>query len=578
MAQAVDPLVSDIIETAARLKTERAVFDEHWAEIHRYVFPSVTPPSRDRIARPGEKAHADVLDNTAEVANEFLAAAVTDALTPETIDWFALRVTDDEALNRDRDVAVWLEDCTSRMMSVFRSPRAGYGQASHEMRTDLVTFGTGGMGIFDAPGEGIHFVAVPLNQLFADADSRGRVIAVYRCFDLAAKEAFAQWGEAAGPTVCRSARSQSPEERARTYPFIHVVMTRRERDPSQARIDNRHKAWASVVVSVTDKVKAEESGFDHNPFVVPRWTKRAGETYGRSPAMKTLGDVKMLQRTARVNIGGAELTIRPPMLVPDDGVLGPVRMTAGGLTNVRADLLQGQGSPIRPLLNGARPDIGEELMAAIRARIDNAYFKPLIQMVRKDRMTATEVLEVMAQNQRILSPFLGRLKAEDVGPTVERVFAIMLRGGGFLPMPPQLRGRDIGVEYVSPLVKRQRLEQARGLAQFMEITTPLAAHDPTVWDNFDTDTIMRDTADIMGLYKDWMRAPGQVDAIRAERRKAQEAASRRQAVSETAGAAADAAKAAGALHQAGLIPGGMAAPGAAPALRQTLASPTEAFQ
>lgn len=558
MAGEVNPIVSDIIERAGQLKTERSTFDAHWDEIHRYVFPSITPPSRDRVTNPGEKAHAEVLDNTAENANEFLAAAVTDALTPDVIDWFQLRVTDDEDLNKDHEVAAWLEDCAARMQNVFRSPKSGYAQAAHEMRTDLVTFGTGGMAIFDTPGEGIHFVAIPLNQLFLEIDSRGRVIATYRDFELSAKVAFGQWGSAVGDTVKRSAQSKSPEERARKYRFIHAVMPRRDRDPNRARVDNRHKAFASIVVSVADKTIAEEAGFDENPFVTPRWTKRAGETYGRSPAMKALGDVKMLQRSAKVNIVGAELTMRPPLLVADDGVLGPVRMTTGGLNHIRADLMQGAANPVRPLLTGARPDIGEELMQGIRLRIENAYYKPLIQLVRKDRMTATEVLEVMAQNQRILSPFLGRLKAEDVGPTVERVFAIMLRNDAFKPMPRQLSRREIGVEYVSPMVKRQRLEQARGLAQLLEILGPIAAQDPTIMDNFDIDTIARDTADILGLYKDWVRAPQLVERMRAERRQVQEQAAKQKAANENMAAMADAVR-------------------AMPALRQTLASPTEAL-
>lgn len=558
MAGEILPIVSDVIERAGQLKAGRSGFDAHWEEIHRYIFPSITPPSRDRAGNAGEKAHTDVLDNTAETANEMLAAAVSDALTPDVIDWFTLRVTDDEDLNKDTEVASWLEDCAARMLNVFRSPSAGYAQAVHEMRTDLVTFGTGGMGIFDTPGEGIQFVAIPLAQMYLDIDSRGRVIATYRDFELTAKEAFAQWGEAAGDTVRRAAQANRPEGRNRKFRFIHAVMPRREREPGKARTDNRHKAFASIIVSVEDKCVAEETGFDENPFVTPRWTKRAGETYGRSPAMKALGDVKMLQRAARVNIGGAELTMRPPLLVADDGVLGPVRMTTGGLNHVRGDLMQGTANPIRPLLTGARPDIGEDLMQGMRIRIENAYYKPLIQLIRKDRMTATEVLEVMAQNQRILSPFLGRLKAEDVGPTVERVFAIMFRADAFRPMPDKLKGREVGVEYVSPMVKRQRLEQARGLAQFLEITAPIAAQDNTIYDNIDFDVAVRDTADIMGLYKDWVRKPELVTRMRDARRKAQEEASQRQAMAENVGTMAQAAQ-------------------ALPMLRQTLASPTEAM-
>lgn len=551
------PRAEALLDTVSRLRTEKAPLEAHCEEIHRYILPSITPPLA-RSEAMGDKAHAEVLDNTAESANDMLAAAIHDAITPEAIDWFSLRITDDESLNDDPEIGAWLEDCAARMLNVFRSPRAGYALAAHEMRVDLVTFGTGCLAVLDRPGEGIVFVAVPFAQVLLETDADGRVVGVYRDFELTAVQALRAWPDDVGPAIRRAATGRSAAERNRTFRFVHAVTRRLERDPGRAAIDNRHKPWAEEILSVTDRRILRTGGYDENPFITPRWTKRAGEPYGRSQSMKVLGDVKMLQRAARVNIAGAELAMRPPLLVSDDGVLGPVRLTAAGLNKVRGDALMGSGSPIRPLLTGARPDIGEELMAAIRQRIETTYFKPLIQLVRKDRMTATEVLEVMAQNQRILSPFLGRLKAEDVGPTVERMFAIMLRGGAFRPMPAKLSEREIGVEYVSPMVKRQRLAQAQGLAQFLEIVTPLSSLKPEVFDNLDVDRAFRDTADIMGLYKDWVRKAEVVTSIREERQQVQEQAAQRQAFAETAGAAADAAR-------------------ALPALRQTLNSPTEAF-
>ncbi len=550
-------LVADIVERVGRLRTARSGFEAHWSEIQRFVFPDASPTS-DRKVNPGEKTHAEVLDNTAEMAASMLAAAVHDALTPDSVDWFQLRVTDDESLNQDYDVALWLEDSGARMLNVFRSPSAGYALAAHEMRVDDVTLGTGGMAVLERPGDGIVFVSVPLGQLILDDDDLGRVRGVFRDFTMTARDLWSNYGEAAGEDVKRAATSTATSQREREYRVIHAVMPRRDRDPAKAAVDSRHKKFASLIVLPELKLLVEEKGFDENPYITPRWTKRAGEIYGRGCGMTALSDVKMLQRSAKVNIGGAELSMRPPMLVADDGVMGPVRMTTGGLNHVRSDLMASGNMPIRPMLTGSRPDIGEDLMAAIRARIDNAFMKPLIQLVRKDRMTATEVLEVMAQNQRILSPFLGRLKMEDVGPTIERVFGIMLRNNAFLPMPPQLVNRDIGVEYVSPMVKRQRLTQAQGLAQYLEVMAPIAAVYPAVYDNVNFDVASRDTADIMGLHLDWLRHPNERDAMRKERQDAQAQETQRQATLQGVDTMANAAR-------------------AIPALSQALNSPTEAL-
>lgn len=533
--------VNAIVARADRMRSDRGVFETHWQEIRDYIVPLAAALTRAETA--GAKAHQLVLDNSAETAHEMLAGALVSIMTPDVADWFTLRAADDR-LNRDPAAAVWLEDCAARMLGVFRAPRGGFGTAQHEKYLDVSSFGTGAMFIADRPGEGIAFTSLPLRQILLAEDAKGQVDTVYRDFILTARQAVQQWGDACGPKVTASAANA--RERDKTYRFVHAVYPRSDRDPG--RLGPRDMPFASVYVSVDDKHLMGESGFHEMPFITPRWLKRADEVYGRGPGMKALADVKMLQRTMKVTIKGVEKMVDPALLVADDGVLGPVRVNPSGINYYRAGTWS--MDPIKPLQTGGRPDLGEDFMAGIRVRIDNAFFKPLIQMIRKDRMTATEVLQVAEEGQKILGPYLGRLKSEDVGPMIERVFAIMMRANAFLPMPPSLSGAELGIEYVSPAVKAQRVSRARGLGQFAEITMPFAQLDPTIHDNLDFDRAYRDTADVLGLPKDWMRDPNQVAAMRQARADAQAAAARRQAATEGLDSAANAVRALPALRQA----------------------------
>ncbi|MEO5375939.1 MAG: portal protein [Alphaproteobacteria bacterium] len=539
--------VTEIIARADRLRSDRGTFEAHWQEIRDHIIPMAAAITRAET--PGAKSHQLVFDNSGESAHEMLAGALVGIMTPDTADWFTLRAMD-ERVNRDRDAAVWLEDCAARMLSVFRSPKGGFGTAQHEKYLDVSSFGTGAMFIADRPGAGIRFTSVPLSQVLLAEDADGAVDTVFRDFTLTARLAVDRFGRDAGPKIQAAAAKE--REQDKPFRFIHAVHPRTERDGSRG--GRRNMAFASIYVSVEDRTLMAEGGFHEMPYVTPRWLKRGDEVYGRGPGMKALADVKMLQRAMKVTIKGVEKIIDPPLLVADDGVLSPVRVTPSGINYYRAGTWS--MDPIKPLMTGGRPDLGEEFMAGIRVRIEAAFFKPLIQMIRKDRMTATEVLQVAEEGQRILGPYLGRLKAEDVGPMVERVFAIMLRAGAFAPPPPALSGADLEIEYVSPAVRSQRLGRARALGQFSEITGPMTQLDPTVHDNLDFDRAYRDTADVLGLPKDWLRGQAEVAAIRQQRQAAQAKAAQTQALTEGVDTAANAVRALPALRQA-FEPSGM---------------------
>ena len=97
-----------------------------------------------------------------------------------------------------------------------------------------------------------------------------------------------------------------------------------------------------------------ESGFDDFPFMVPRFVKDSVSTYGRSPAMNALPDVKMLNKMSETTIRAAQKQIDPPLMVPDDGFVLPVRTTPGALNFYRS----GTRDRLEPLNIGAYNPLG----------------------------------------------------------------------------------------------------------------------------------------------------------------------------------------------------------------------------
>ena len=90
-------------------------------------------------------------------------------------------------------------------------------------------------------------------------------------------------------------------------------------------------------------------------------------------------------------------------------------------------------------------------------------------MQQGPQMTATEVIQRNEEKMRLLGPVLGRLQSELLKPLIDRVFAILLRNN-MLPQAPEfLSGRDIEIEYVSPLAKAQKSSELQSIMRAIEI-------------------------------------------------------------------------------------------------------------
>lgn len=504
----------DLMARAAAMRSDRATLIAHADEIKTYIRPDST--EIQNTTTPGAKRRAEVLDNTAEDACELLAGALHGTLTNPASKWFFLK-PQDGALMRDLDVRTWLHAATEEMLAVFASPRAFFAPQIHEVWADVVAYGTGTLAVFDRPGDLPLFASRPLAEIMIAENAEGRVDTWFRAFKLPAREAYKKWGAKAGADVVKAV--EKPATQDQLFEFLHAVYPRADADPK--RKDQRGKPWASCWVNQAEGLIMAEGGYDESPYITGRWAKAAGEIYGRGPGMKALPDTKMLQRMMGATIAGAELAIRPPLMVPDDGVIGPIRLRPASLTKVRSDLMLGNASPIRSMTLGAQPDIGEMLMEQVRKRIERAFYSHLIQLDQDPKMTATQVVELSERALQVMGPMMGRLQAEVLGPLIDRVFAVMFRGGAFGEPPRRLRGADLAIEYVSPISRAQRAGDAVAIMRTREAVHAIAQSAPQVLDNFDADGEAIALADLYGYPPNLQKKPADVQAARDERARLQ---------------------------------------------------------
>jgi len=257
-----------------------------------------------------------------------------------------------------------------------------------------------------------------------------------------------------------------------------------------------------------------------------------------------LPDVKMLNEMSKTTIKAAQKQVDPPLLVPDDGFLLPVRTVPGGLNFYRS----GTRDRIEPLNIGANNPLGLNMEEQRRDSIRAVFYVNQLMMQQGPQMTATEVIQRNEEKMRLLGPVLGRLQSELLKPLIDRVFAILLRNN-MLPQAPEfLSGRDIEIEYVSPLAKAQKSSELQSIMRAIEILGSLANVAP-VFDYVNFDNLVKHLADIVGMPQKLLKSQNEVNAQRQEAAQAAEQQQQMAQMQQVAQAAGDVAPLAKALPQ-----------------------------
>ncbi len=538
--------VESIIQNQLRLQSKRSNWNTLWQDLANFLWPRLADFTTRRTG--GTKRRDLIYDSTGEDSAERFASGLSNVMTPEGAPWFFLKASD-AAVNEDRDVKLWLEDSTRRLLDWFSSPSSNFYPASQEKNLDLGVFGTACQFIEDKPGLGPVFTMHFLGECFADVDDTGRVDTLYRRWRMGAKQAIQMFGAQNVGSRIREAFDK-PSRNDLDFEFIHAIRPRRER--ILGRADNLNMPWASTFIFVQDKLRIAEGGFNEFPFIVSRWSVNSREIYGRSPGMKALGDVKGLNVIEKNNLIAYEKAINPPLDIPHGGFFRNIDLRPGAL-NVRNPAVN-PNEKIIPIESGVRVDLGEAKTEQKRVQIRRAFYNDVFELIGPlapdndvIRMSATEVAARMRDRLTVLGPIFSRLKVEDLGPTIFRSLKIMVRNGMTLPPPPALQGANLEVEYISPIAIAQGAGDVGSILSWVDAMTPLAQIRPDAMDRLNVDQAGQVIGDRLRVPTRVLRTDGEMQEIRAQQaREAAEAqteqlnALRAKQVKDTAAAEASA--------------------------------------
>lgn len=542
-----DPRAKEVIDAWNRLDGDRGTWKTHWQDC-----ADLTNTNRaDYVFQrsPGMKRQTKIFDATPVWARRQFQNGLHSYLTSPAVQWFALRA-DSERLNLIPAVRAWLDAATSVLYNLFSSPRFNFAAQSDEVYGDLGCVGTGVMSILpDRTGEGVLFSARTLKECVVAENEQDRVDMLIRRWEYTAKQAAQAWPDGCGAKVAKAMAEGKEDEK---FHFLHRVRPRLKRDPQRG--DRLHMAFESLWVCEEDQCVIDEGGFEEFPYLAPRFSKVTGETYGRSPAMDSLPDIKMLNEMVKTLLKAAQKVVDPPLMMPDDGFLVPIRTVPGGVNFYRSGMRQWER--IEPLKTDGNIPIGRELVNDLRQAIMRGFYVDWFIMPAdmQDPMgsgkgvTATFTMQKRDEMMRQASPMLSRMNTEYTDPAIDRVFNMMwrrskaMRFGPGAPLPPppaELSGARLRAEYVSPLMIAQKSSQLDSVNRLIQIATALMQFDPTVKDSVNSDGILRLSADDLNAPAAVLNTPDQVAQFRQQRQQAQAQLNGHTALANVAGAAKD---------------------------------------
>lgn len=501
------------------LTAARMVFDAHCQEVAERVLPRQDEFTRLRVVE-GEKRTEKIFDSTAPLALDRAASAIDSLITPSTQIYQKFEPEDDRLLE-DRDVMIYCDHLTKAQFRMRYRPSANFSSQAHECFVSLMAFGNLGMFVDEVLGIGVRYKSLALPGLYFAENHAGIVDYVHYKFPLSARAAVQKWGEANLPDKIKKAAKDRPFDK---FDFLHCVKPNDEMKPGAK--DYRGMPWSSYYASFEGMNIVSEGGYRTMPYAISRHVTSPRETYGRSPAMMVLPDIKMLNEMEKTIIRAAHKIVSPPLLAFGDGILNainarPDAINYGGVDDQGRQL-------VVPMKMGSNLPIALDMTEQKRNVINDAFYVTLFQiLVRNPQMTATEALIRAQEKGQLLAPTVGRQQTEFLSPVSERELDIMAATPYMLPpMPDVLRrsGGGVKVRYTSPLTRLRRAEEGIAIMRTIEQVSPLLEVMPGILQNMDEDFVFRTLWDINGAPPKGLRAEELVAQMREEVKQAQQQA------------------------------------------------------
>jgi hypothetical protein len=514
----------DVPALKKRLLTRRSalhsIAQPWWArcrDVRDYLIPYAGRFEASEV-NDGVDRTTKIIDSTATRNARILSAAMMAYANSQARAWFELTLRDKD-LAKSRNVKVWLAEAGERIRAVLYASNAY--NAMHRSYDELGAFGTSVTFVLPDFQNVVHLYSVTTGQFVLADDEKGNIDTCYREIQMTVAQMVERFGLANCSQSVQNHWKNKQNLDAR-FTVIHVVEPRPKGERNPFKRDNANKKWRSTYIELAspDDRVLEDSGFDRFPVLPPRWQVFGGDVYGFSPGMECLGHIKQLQQQQMRKAQAIDYLTKPPLQGPTSVKDQEPNTFPGGFTPIDRAAPQNKIEPMwvpQIDLNALLVDIQD-----VRQQTRNSFYTDLFAMFTgisdTTQRTKTEIDARTEEKMLILGPITAGLYREKHGPLIQIVFEELLRGGGLPPIPEEMSGADVEIEYVSVLAQAMKAVGVNSMDRWMFTVGSIAqTKGPEVWDQVNTDLYIERYADRLGVDPDLIVPGQQVALIRKSR-------------------------------------------------------------
>jgi hypothetical protein len=513
-------LVKIVNRQWAELKETHDKWKPEWQDVIDFVARKNIDLNQTKKQGDKPRALPQIYDTTALESAKMTRYGMQGYTCNQSLTWMKFKTEREEIMDLN-GMRKWLGECETHIYSVLA--KSNFYEAIGETIFDSNTLGT----TLFYPEEneelsGVTFIVKDVSEFVIDENRKGEIDTVLRKFTVKLYRAVDQF--------------DLPEELVRTVDnnpsreivFIHAVFPSASRDYAKVGLDTKWK-FSSVYIMEGNSEWCKVGGYNSNPYAVWRWEKRSGDPYGKSPALDSITDIKIINQMSKTMLRGAHKSVDPAY-----AVIGKSRVPD---LNPGREVRVTSRDEVPVLINSTGPgyQLAVDQFNRVADRIRKQFHSDLFLMMEQaagNNMTAREVIERQGEKAAVLGAIVSRMTSELFDPIIDRVWDIEMNANRLPQIPIELAqalaeaGQDasrIKIDYQGPLAQAQKkYHQTNGIQQILGTIIPMVQVRPDILDNFDLDGMLRTLAESDGVQADLVIDKEKVEMVRKQRAQMQQ--------------------------------------------------------
>jgi len=427
---------------------------DNWTPVFEECYELALPQRESFYTETiGARRTDDIFDETAVVSVQEFASRLQSGIVPNYARWAEFIAGTEVPKDQQKETNLQLDLITEYVFEVLQN--SNFSQEIHETFLDCAV-GTGVLLVEEGDAiQPIRFKAIPLPQVCLTSGFDDKIDSIYRTRKIKLKElTFAYSNPIMNDKMAMDMEANPDKE-------ITVIETTYK---NYASTKEEEHIFCAIAKDYEHKIYEETyKGIGSNPYIVYRWSKCAGETYGRGPLQFALPAIKTANLVVELILENAQMAISGMYQVEDDGVINVdnIALIPGTVIPKAAG-----SAGLQPIAPAGNFNVSDLVLRDMRMNIKKALYNDMLgNPNERTPMSATEVAERQADLSRQIGAAFGRLQAEMVNPVLQRVIYILKKQGRITV--PVVNGREVQIKSSSPLAQAQYQSDVVNIDRFL---------------------------------------------------------------------------------------------------------------